>query len=51
MSSTAKLHRFDPQALATARRNELWPRPLGSLGRRLLPEVEAYLGFFTIARG
>jgi hypothetical protein len=31
--------------------SELQPRPLGRLGRRLLPEIETYLEFFAIARG
>ncbi len=30
---------------------ELTANPPGRLGRRLLPEIEAYLEFFAIARG
>ncbi len=30
---------------------EYLARPLGRLGRRLLPEVDRYLTFFAIARG
>jgi hypothetical protein len=33
----------------SACRSEWDVRPLGRLGRRLLPEVESYLEFFTIA--
>jgi hypothetical protein len=33
-----------------ARRGEWHARPLGRLGRRLLPEVERYLAFYAVAR-
>jgi hypothetical protein len=47
----------DSAALAAAREAadaldaEWRPAPLGRLGRRLLPEIEAYVEFFAIARG
>jgi hypothetical protein len=34
-----------------ARASEWGARPLGRLGRRLLPEIDTYLAFFAIARG
>jgi hypothetical protein len=34
-----------------ARSGEWDARGLGSLGRRLLPEIDTYLAFFAIARG
>jgi hypothetical protein len=39
-----------PKDDAAARVAEWQERPLGRLGRRLLPEVELYLEFFAIAR-
>ena len=35
---------------AEARWAEWHARPLGALGRRLLPEIESYLEFFAVAR-
>ena len=40
----------DPKSDAAARLAEWRERPLGRLGRRLLPEIESYLEFFAIAR-
>jgi len=39
-----------PECDAAARLAEWSERPLGRLGRRLLPEIELYLEFFAIAR-
>jgi len=39
-----------PECDAAARLAEWRERPLGRLGRRLLPEIELYLQFFAIAR-
>jgi hypothetical protein len=40
----------EPRSEAAALVAEWQERPLGRLGRRLLPEIEAYLEFFAIAR-
>jgi hypothetical protein len=40
-----------PSPYQEAHRQEWGRRPLGRLGRRLLPEVERYVEFFAIARG
>jgi hypothetical protein len=40
----------DPKSDAAAHDAEWHERPLGRLGRRLLPEIETYLEFFAIAR-
>jgi hypothetical protein len=39
-----------PECDEAARLAEWRERPLGRLGRRLLPEIELYLEFFAIAR-
>jgi hypothetical protein len=39
-----------PKSEAAALIAEWQERPLGRLGRRLLPEIETYLEFFAIAR-
>jgi hypothetical protein len=41
---------IQPENDAAARLAEWQERPLGRLGRRLLPEIETYLEFFAIAR-
>jgi hypothetical protein len=48
-SSTADTARLIPYQ--EAHRREWDARPLGRLGRRLVPEVERYAEFFAIARG
>jgi hypothetical protein len=40
-----------PAHVDGARVAEWDARPLGRLGRRLLPEIDTYLEFFAIARG
>jgi hypothetical protein len=41
---------IEPKSEAAALVAEWQERPLGRLGRRLLPEIETYLEFFAIAR-
>ncbi len=39
-----------PELVLEASRGEWHARPLGALGRRLLPEIERYLAFYAVAR-